>query len=122
MLYTAITALKRQGKHRIKERKIVKYKRDHESSATFKRRKKKRIGIDPGVNFSDPTKTVKCESFTIGHTAWCNESWLQLFHTDGNTGEMDSHAEKCSEALLITVGVILFNLLLSFISYSYRGT
>lgn len=66
-------------------------------------------GIDPEVSFCDPTETLKCESITIGNIAWCNESWLQLFHTDGSTGEMDSHAEWCFEALLITVGVFFFS-------------
>lgn len=65
------------------------------ASKKKKKKKKRRIsaGIDPEVNFCDPTKTVKCESFTTGNIARCNESWLQLFHSDGNTGEMDSHTE-----------------------------
>lgn len=34
-----------------------------------------------------------------------NRSWLQLFQSDGKTGEMDSHME----ALLITAGVCVFS-------------
>ena len=59
------------------------------------------------VDLYDPRKTVECESFTIGNIAVCNESWLQLFHTDGNTGEMDSHTEQ-RLALLVTLGIVFF--------------
>lgn len=58
-------------------------------------------GTDPEVNFGDPTKN------TTGNSGWCEERELRLSHTDGNTGELDSHTERRSEALLFTAGELI---------------
>lgn len=42
--------------------------------------------------------------FTNVSITRCVQSRPPFLHTDGNTGEIDSHTQKCSEALLFAAG------------------